>query len=180
MNKIVLASKNPVKRRAVENGFCRIFPEQEFSIETISVPSGVSDQPSTDAETLLGACNRAECATREIPQADYWVGVEGGISMHESDMEAYAWIVIRSRSQIGKARTGAFYLPPEVAQLVRQGHELGVADDLVFGRSNSKQDNGAVGLLTHNIIDRAMFYEQAVILALIPFINPHLYPGLEE
>jgi len=180
MKKIVLASKNPVKRRAVENGFCRIFPDDEFSIQTVSVPSGVSDQPLTDAETLVGACNRAESAMAEVPQADYWAGVEGGISIQESDMEAYAWIVIRSRNQIGKARTGAFYLPPEVAELVRQGHELGLADDMVFGRSNSKQDNGAVGLLTHNVIDRAMFYEQAVILALIPFINPQLYPELEE
>ena len=76
MKKIVLASKNPVKRRAVENGFCRIFPDDEFSIQTVSVPSGVSDQPLTDAETLVGACNRAEIAMAEVPQADYWAGVE--------------------------------------------------------------------------------------------------------
>jgi non-canonical (house-cleaning) NTP pyrophosphatase len=53
--------------------------------------------------------------------------------------------------------------------------ELGHADDLVFNKSNSKQENGAVGILTENVIDRAEFYKQAVILALIPFKNPTLY-----
>jgi non-canonical (house-cleaning) NTP pyrophosphatase len=52
---------------------------------------------------------------------------------------------------------------------------LGEADDIVFGRSNSKQDNGAVGLLTDNVIDRAQLYEHAMILALIPFKNELLY-----
>jgi len=58
---------------------------------------------------------------------------------------------------------------------VRQGKELGEADDLVFAKENSKQDNGAVGLLTGNVIDRTALYQQAVVLALIPFKNPHLY-----
>jgi len=60
--------------------------------------------------------------------------------------------------------------------LIRQGKELGEADDIVFGRSNSKQENGAVGLLTDNAIDRAQLYEHAMILALIPFKNEALYP----
>jgi non-canonical (house-cleaning) NTP pyrophosphatase len=38
--------------------------------------------------------------------------------------------------------------------LVESGKELGDADDIVFGKSNSKQQNGAVGILTHDIITR--------------------------
>jgi non-canonical (house-cleaning) NTP pyrophosphatase len=76
---------------------------------------------------------------------------------------------------IGKGRTGTFLLPPAVAELIRQGKELGAADDIVFGRLNSKQDNGAVGLLTDDVIDRAQLYEHAMILALIPFKNKALY-----
>ena len=88
---------------------------------------------------------------------------------------AFAWIVVRSQEMIGKGRTGTFFLPPAVVELIRQGKELGEADDIVFGRSNSKQDNGAVGLLTDNVIDRAQLYEHAMILALIPFKNETLY-----
>ena len=92
-------------------------------------------------------------------------------------MLAFAWIVIRSHQQLGKARTGTFGLPPTVADLVRQGKELGEADDQVFGQTNSKQNDGAVGLLTDNVIDRMQLYEHAVILALIPFKNEALYPS---
>ena len=91
-------------------------------------------------------------------------------------MAAFAWVVVLTPRRIGKGRTGAFFLPRKVANLIRQGQELGEADDMVFGRSNSKQDVGAVGLLTGNVVDRARLYEQAVILALVPFKNPEQYP----
>ena len=176
---IILASENPVKRLAVQNGFCRTFPQRAFNIHSVTIPSGVSDQPASDDETLQGACNRAAGAAQKFPQADYWVGIEGGVDAFHSELAAFAWVVIRSNNQSGKARTGNFYLPPAIIALIKQGFELGVADDQVFGRSNSKQEKGAVGLLTHNRIDRAALYEQAVILALIPFVNPDLYPCVE-
>jgi non-canonical (house-cleaning) NTP pyrophosphatase len=90
-------------------------------------------------------------------------------------MLAFAWIVVRSRDRLSKGRSGAFCLPPAIADLVRQGKELGEADDVIFGQSNSKQAAGAVGLLTNNVIDRAGLYEHAMILALIPFKNEALY-----
>ena len=179
--RIVVASKNPVKVQAVRNGFARIFPGADFDVVTVSVPSGVSDQPRSNAETLQGALNRARNAARMQPQADYWVGVEGGIELEgegfTGEMCAFAWIVVQSPDRLGKGCTGRFYLPPAVADLVCQGVELGQADDIVFGRSNSKQENGAIGLLTGGVIDRAGLYEPAVIFALIPFLNPHLYPA---
>ncbi|MEM6529629.1 MAG: DUF84 family protein, partial [Chloroflexota bacterium] len=55
---------------------------------------------------------------------------------------------------------------------VRGGMELGDADDIVFGRSNSKQQTGSVGLLTGDALTRETYYLHAVVLALIPFKNP--------
>ena len=80
-------------------------------------------------------------------------------------------IVDRDGGRKGKARTGTYYLSDEMAKLVRGGMELGQADDVVFGQTNSKQRNGSVGLLTDDVIDRTAYYAQAVILALIPFKN---------
>lgn len=174
---VVVASKNPVKVRAVQMGFERMFPGQNFEYQMTSVESGVSNQPFSDEETLLGAYNRANAARVKTPGADYWVGIEGGVENHQVELAAFAWIVVLSKDQSGKGRTGAFFLPPAVTNLIRQGLELGEADDIVFGRSNSKQENGAIGLLTGDIIDRAKLYEQAVIFALVPFKNPELYPG---
>ncbi|MBN2550800.1 MAG: inosine/xanthosine triphosphatase [Anaerolineales bacterium] len=172
---VVVASQNPVKLQAVQKGFERMFPTQRFELHGVSAPSGVSDQPASDSETLRGAMNRARAVSQAQPQADYWVGVEGGIEEQDGEMAAFAWIVVLSRQGMGKGRTGTFFLPPRVAGLIRQGMELGEADDIVFGRSNSKQENGAIGLLTGNAVDRAQLYEQAVVLALTPFKNPALY-----
>ena len=129
----------------------------------------------SDAETLRGAENRAALCQNHSPEADYWVGIEGGSSDLAGQMDAFAWMIVRSHKQQGKARTANFYLPTAVAELVRQGVELGHADDQVLGRNNSKQHNGAVGLLTHDLIDRSAYYEHAMILALIPFMQPTLY-----
>lgn len=53
--------------------------------------------------------------------------------------------------------------------------ELGHADDQVFGRVDSKKKDGVVGILTHGAIDRAHYYQHALVLALIPFINNTIY-----
>ncbi len=176
MSNIVIASQNPVKIQAVRQGFERMFPQPTPPVvHTLSVPSGVADQPMSDEETLAGALNRARAARQRLPEADYWFGLEGGIQVQDGQLLAFAWVVALDRCQEGRARTGAFLLPPAVASLVRQGVELGQADDIVFNTSNSKQSNGAVGLLTADVLDRASLYEPAVILALIPFRNPQLY-----
>jgi non-canonical (house-cleaning) NTP pyrophosphatase len=90
-------------------------------------------------------------------------------------MEAMAWIVVLDQSKMGKARTAGFFLPQKVIELIKQGYELGHADEIVFGLSNTKQKMGTTGLLTNNVIDRTQYYTQAVILALIPFLKPDLY-----
>lgn len=153
-----------------------MFPGEAFYMEGVSVPSGVSHQPMTDEETYQGAFNRARNARLTRPEADYWIGIEGGCEEKHGEMLAYAWMVVISKDGlIGKGRAGAFCLPREVSDLVRQGVELGEADDRVFGRANSKQANGAVGILTNDVIDRQVYYEHAIALALIPFKNPSLH-----
>lgn len=206
----------------------------------VSAQSGVSDQPFSNGETLLGALNRARSASSLSPSADLWIGVEGGVRLAESvappsstwgfgqeqkavqedarendaslqskvpsldqiykqngmknphsvmsktddiftqdvpELEAYAWITILSRSgQIGKSCTSTFTLPPRVSRLLLKGVELGHADDRIFGRENSKHSNGACGILTHDVITRTVYYEQAVIFALVPMLQQKLFP----
>ena len=69
-------------------------------------------------------------------------------------------------------------LSPKVAELVKQGKGLGEADDIVFGKTNSKQSNGGVGILTGDVLTRTPYYEPTVILALIPFRKIHYIEGL--
>lgn len=177
MNKrVIVASNNPVKINAVKEGFEAMFPNDKFTFEGLEVSSGVNDQPMGDEETFTGARNRASKARGIIPEADFWVGVEGGNIAHsEFEMEAMAWILVIGREKTGKARTAGFYLPKKVIELINQGYELGHADEIVFGMQNTKQKMGTTGLLTNNVIDRTSYYKQAVVLALIPFLKTDLY-----
>lgn len=171
-----MASTNPVKINTTVSGFSKMFPEVEWQVEGISVESGVAGQPLSEEETLHGAMNRAKAASGQVPEADYWVGIEGGLEEMGHAMEAFAWIVVESKEGlVGKGRTGSFFLPERIRELIKRGKELGEADDIVFGKTNSKQANGAVGILTKDVLTRTSFYEPAVILALIPFRNRHLY-----
>jgi inosine/xanthosine triphosphatase len=173
--KVVVASKNPVKLNATRLGFEQMFPGEEVEIEGVSVPSGVSDQPMCNDEIYTGALNRAENASKEVEHADYWVGIEGGVEETEHGMGAFAWVVVKGKENLGRGKTGMFFLPKEVAKLVREGKELGEADDIVFKKSNSKQDNGAIGILTGDVLNRTSYYRDVIILALIPFKNRELY-----
>ncbi|OAQ62652.1 NTPase [Pochonia chlamydosporia 170] len=182
---VVVASKNPVKIGAARDGFARMFPTLTFDVRATSVPSGVPDQPFTDEETLQGALNRARNARDVEPNADYWIGLEGGVDGGEADdgpIQSFAWIVVVGKGKdgdgngerVGKARTSTYYLPEETAKLLRDGMELGHADDLVHGRTNSKHKSGSVGILTDDVVNRQSYYSEAVVLALIPFKNVRL------
>ena len=175
MKTIVVASQNPVKAEAVLSGFERMLPGEGFTLEMIEVDSGVEDQPLSDQAARRGAQNRAQKARLAAPEGDYWAGIEGGCDTLDGEMIAFAWVVVLSNEGLGSARTAHFKLPHQVKALVESGMELGDADDRVFGRENSKQKTGAVGLLTGDVITRKTLYEQAVILALIPFKHPDLY-----
>lgn len=176
MLKIMVASENPVKIKAVENGFKAMFPHEKLDISGMEAKSGVSKQPMTNWQTISGASNRVNYISQVSPKADYWIGIEGGVEEIKGEMEVFAWVVVKDKAgKISKGKTGTFTLPQKVVKLVKSGMELGAADDLVFSQKNSKQKSGAVGLLTGNAIDRTKYYVEAVILALIPFRNRNLY-----
>ena len=176
MNKrVIVASKNPVKINAIKFGFEDVFDNTDFDFEGVSVSSDISDQPMSVEETYQGALNRIKNAKKLVGKADFYCGIEGGLEIFEDQYYAFAWIVIDNGKTIGKARTGSFMLPPKVVELIEEGMELGHADDIVFGHSNSKQKQGSVGILTHDRLDRTEYYKHAVLLALIPFINEKLF-----
>lgn len=177
---IIVASMNPVKKQAVLHGFRSVFGEWPFSCEAFAAESGVRDQPESDAETLQGAYNRLAAARSAYPDATYYTALEGGVERIGKKLFAFAWIVIEAQSgKRGEARTGTFELPQAIARLIDSGVELGHANDRVFGVANSKHTNGALGILTGDLITRTSEYASTMILALIPFADhAELYDDL--
>lgn len=164
-----------MKLAAVQEGALVFYPA--LSVEAVEAESGVAAQPRGDEETLRGARNRARRALELRPEAEVGVGLEGGVVEIGEEMFACAWCAMVDRDgREGVASTGRCVLPRAVADLVRGGMELGPADDVVFGRTNSRLSEGAVGLLTRGHIDRARFYAPAVTMALVPFLNPEHFP----
>ncbi len=172
--KIIIASQNPVKINATRKAFIAAFGDHQTFAGT-SVPSGVADQPMSDEETLTGALNRSNAAKVAFPDADFWVGLEGGVAQLPSGMYAFAWVVVQSKTQVGQAKSSYLPLAPIIAQRLQNGEELGPVNDAVFGQKDSKKAGGAAGLLTKNILSREKIYTDTVILALIPFLHPALY-----
>ncbi len=173
---IVVASRNPVKIDAVRQAFSSQFPAASLELIPIDVESGVSEQPDSDQETRRGARNRVGEAQCMLPDADFWVGLEGGIECVGDQLMAFAWTVVRGRNgNTSEARSVTLPLPPAVKELVDDGLELGKANDRVFSTNNSKQRGGAFGLLTDGRYTREFIYSQTLTFALIPFVNK-LYP----
>ena len=178
--RVLVASKNPVKLGAARRGFERVFADHRIHIESISVPSGVPDQPTTDEETLRGARQRARNARAAEPDADFWVGMEGGLEHHGGELMAGAWIYILGPHGSGRSRTANFLLPPSVVEKIHAGMELGLAIDEVFDRRGAKRGPGAAGLLTDEVLGRTDLYEPSVILALAPLRKAELYTATPE
>lgn len=177
MKNVIVASLNPVKINTAKQGFEEAFRGGgEFEFEGINVESGVSYQPMSEEETYKGALNRAKNAQKERPEADFFVGIEGGLEMIGDEGRCFAIVCIIDKSgRIGSSSTGYFVQPKQVMELVKKGYELGHADDIVLNLSNSKQNKGSIAVLTGDVMTRESFYQPAIVLALIPFLNPELY-----
>jgi inosine/xanthosine triphosphatase len=169
-----VGSQNPVKINCVAEALIEIWPRAR--VVGVDVESGVSRQPMSEHETFNGAFNRANEALKKLPSASCGVGIEGGSLDDEDGLWAYAWVVVVNREgKTGKGQTGRFLLPEPIGRLVREGLELGEADDRFFGRENSKQKDGAIGILSDGLVTRLDLYKPAVIFALLPFIHPEFY-----
>src|SRR5690349_12832698 len=98
--KVVVASKNPVKINTTSAGFAKMFPNIKIEVSGAvdgAEVSGVSMQPMSSIETIKGAKNRVQSVKKLIPEADYWVGIEGGLEEIDNKMEAFAWVIIESK-----------------------------------------------------------------------------------
>ncbi len=193
---LVVGSENPVKKRAVRDAFVQVFlPEtsglfgylcellknilnpEEVRIIGINAVSGVTDQPKTEQETYQGAYNRLQAIKQAQPDADYWVAVEGGVVDDGAVMEEIGYVLVaqKGNDKIFRGQVPRFEIPVKQAGWVRKGMELGPANDLVTGKSNSKQSGGMAGEVTDQLMDREYICYIAAVFAFSSLKNNHLY-----
>ena len=171
----IVGSKNPVKIKAIEQTLTSLYPHSKIIVEGIDAPSGVSEQPLTEGETIRGARNRVAYCRDTLAKlnksADFYAAMEGGVDMFAYGPATFAYVVIANNTSHSVGRSANLPIPESVYQSLQQGEELGPLMDKLFNTSNIKQKGGAIGLLTNGAQTRLSTYVQALTLAMAPFLH---------
>ncbi|MHB8905632.1 MAG: inosine/xanthosine triphosphatase [Melioribacteraceae bacterium] len=175
--KILVGSKNPVKVASVKESFAKYF--DNVDVIGIEVESGVSTQPVND-QTFIGAQNRAiklkELNDTQNLSADYFVGIEGGITKQFEKWFAFGCMcIIDKEGRIGFGTSPHFELPQNVVEKLLQGIELGDVMDEIMNQQNTKQKHGAIGFFTNGVMNRKELYVEGLKVALIPFLHKEMF-----
>ena len=169
----VVGSTNPAKLEAAHRALARLAPG--CSVEGIEVPSGVGRQPFGDEETRRGALARARAAIAKSG-ADLAFGLEGGVIFEHERPWLVSWVAAIDREgRSGEASGLRMPLPRSAAEKLRQGDELGDVIDALFDVHLSKQQAGAIGLLTEGFVSRTDAFADLVAMACAPLLRPDLY-----
>ncbi len=171
--RVALGSTSESKIRAARAVFSRVFPGAQ--VDAVPVPSGVRAQPIGDEETIRGAEQRARDA-RQAVNADFGVGIEGGVHPDGRGVWMCVWVVVAHRD--GRESLGGglrVLLPAWLAARALNGEEVGVIVDTLLGTEDAHEALGAIGLLTAGLVDRQSALEQALAAALAPFLAAPLY-----
>lgn len=158
--KIIIGSKNPAKVAAVK----QCFTGREAEFISLDVPSGVSEQPFSDEETIQGALNRAKSAL-EQGQGNIGIGLEGGVQETSHGLIICNWGALAAPDMKPIIAGGArFLLPEEVAGRLRAGEELGPVMDDYANKKNVRKKEGAVGVFTNGMVNRAQMFTHVMNL----------------
>jgi inosine/xanthosine triphosphatase len=176
--KVLVGSLNPVKINCTKIAFEKYFKDVE--VVGYSVKSGVSDQPISEEETFLGAKNRAKALLdknkTENLNADYFVGIEGGVmKMSNKWFELGCFCIIDKNSREAFGTSPSFELPDSITEKLLNRVELGDIVDELTGQKNSKQSGGAIAYFSKNVLTRQSLYESGLISAIVPFLNQEMY-----
>ncbi len=175
--KILVGSKNPVKINSAKEAFEKFFGNVEAI--GIEVPSGVPDQP-VNGDTFKGAKNRA-LKLKEINEeknlgADYFVGIEGGISDQYGRWFAFGGMcIIDKKGREAYGTSPQFELPYQIVKELLEGKELGLIMDEIQNESNTKQKGGAISFFTKGMMSRKELYISGLITSLVPLLNEDIF-----
>ena len=156
----------------------------EATVLARPVVTNAPAMPMNDWELMQGARERAlsvrDLLRKQRRDADIFVGLEGGF--HSISIEGEWHIFLRGWAYATNGKTGAFgatpsiSVPASLAKKVIEGKpELGLVIDEVAGVADVRSRQGAWGILSRDLVTRAMSFEIALVAAFAPFYNPRMY-----
>lgn len=171
--RVAVGSTSESKLRATRAVFAAAFPGA--AVEAVIVSPPVTEQPASDEETIAGALHRAR-EGRRLADADFGVGIEGGVHQDRRGVWLCAWVAVVDRD--GREGLGSglrIVLPEWMGRRAMSGEPVGDIVDALLGRPEAHEAPGAIGLLTKGLVDRVAALEQALMAALAPFVAAGLY-----
>ncbi|MFX1312174.1 MAG: inosine/xanthosine triphosphatase [Promethearchaeota archaeon] len=182
---ICVGSLNPTKINATKIAFSKYF--DIFQLFKIKGDSKVPNQPIGLKTIIKGAINRATNAlnflieTKKVKDRIYGVGIEAGLAnipyTRTNYMDFQFCVIMDEFKNISLGSGVAFEYPQSVINhiLSNDKKEIGEIIGKLAGNINLKNEAGAISFLSNNAITRTEILTQAVICALLPYVNKKLY-----
>lgn len=188
VTRIALGSDRAAKIMAVRASIARIAAiDPAWAKATVvarAVETTVPAMPMNDWELMQGARERALAIRDQLEGqglgADLYVGLEGGF--HSISIEGDWHTFLRGWAYATDGETGAFGGTPSISvpasltkKVVEGRRELGLVIDEVAGIHDVRSRQGAWGILSRDLVTRAMSFETALVAAFAPFYNKAMY-----
>ena len=172
---INVGSKNRVKVDAAAEILKEYSHLAHARVVSVEAGSGVADQPKSLDETMRGAMNRAKGAWKDC---DYSIGLESGLMRVPMSRTGYMDVcicAIYDGKEFYFGFSSAWEFPDKrmLDLMLKEGLNMSQAINKA-GLTKSADigaENGAIGILTKNRLDRKAFTKEALRAALI-----HLEP----
>lgn len=174
--KVLIGTKNPGKVKGASTALSYFY--DNFVIESLSVPSNVSEQPVNE-DTYMGARNRVQnmmkYAKDNNMQADLYMAIESGIvNMYGNWMIANFAVISDNEGHQSVGMSASFPVPEKHVQNIIDT-TLGTVMDELFNESDLRSSSGGIGLLTHDNMTRIDLNTQAFTMALTKFVNGKIW-----
>ena len=146
----------------------------DITLETRDLTEVAPRMPMSLGEILHGARVRAGAVATA---GAFSVGVEGGLHqlpVPEVVWSLQSWAAVTDGERWGYGAGPSLILPPDIADRVVAGEELGDVVDGLAG-AHVRGTRGAWGVLTRDLIDRREAFRLAVVAAFAPFYHHDAY-----
>ena len=180
---ILLGSKNPSKKRALEKALKKL--NMKAKIISFDAQSDVNSKP-IGYEIIRGADNRnqnlKQLAIQNSIKFDYLCSIEGGFSVDENGLPFVVTYCIIEDDK-GKKSTGkslGIRITKKMFEFIKQGGSLNNLIEKINGNKNNKQNQGITGYLTDGLYNREDIDSESVISSLIPLIYQEKRELLEQ
>ena len=195
---IVVGSNNPVKIQASKEIFQEFF--EGVRVFQMSIDPEVPSQPFSLNQIISGAYNRAKNSIERFiryyeTSADFGIGIEAGIAKidiegtlhkqarnlcHPPFVDIQVCVIMNHLYKFSIGYGSGFAYPETIIEGVKEGKSVGALMSDYTGIPELGRKHGAIGFLTKMFLDRKALTKQAVLAALVPWLNPELYQTSQE